>query len=1071
MRTTDRSSCRRPFRRAASALAALLACGLTALGAQTDDPMLFCMGTSVRLAEKDWAYVLWDVTEGAAFPDVALAVYARAGGFADGGTFSRAMIAQRQTDPAAVAWVIDRAEAIGQTAADLSNLIDSVFSELALASDLTLAQRLAAVVRAAESNEEIAGNLRFLARRHAAIAMALGRATIVPIASSGATTIELRAFDPASGTDGALRGRVAVTANTPRVMPAPINLADASDASPKGDLAIGMRWNLSDDYRRVSLLGFGFNVYRIDRAFAEAHGYHIAPPTRTALPALLAANPQHVRRANRLPILIDEDETPPTAPFFVDDNGRFETGGAPFADGDQYYYFVTACDVLGRDGDLSSGVLLTARSRFAPLVPIGIQARRLRTFDGAARDFGIEVSWKTNPETSNDVTSAYYVYRYTNQTDAAFRSTNASFNRIGGPILQNTNVTRIAFVDTGVGEADIGRYRYYTVRAVRWASASTNWSGHSAPVACNLRDEDGPSRPDATLYIDSLAVGLTADPLVVTVDESPFDNADFRLVCKLKDAVIRDAADIVEFRGQPSVSNTAPPALIGRYHPGEGQTAVTSDCIRAGQKEPWTFWCQVTLKNGLQSSTAISNSRTAEADLTKYNIVFFSATGLVSRVPSDGGPHYTPGDGPQSTLIPTNGPPTVTVTLDHDACEWRLYTQIDDGPLTLCRQGLGQPDTVVSNLMSDVAQYLHCSLVSYFVQTFDNNGNPSPLTRVGQCYISGAQPETIEYVSVEPTGTVTNPALDIIWVASPYAVDHFNLYAGLIGEQPPAVWVGSILSSNLADGLILERTRGSEVERLQVGRYETPRVGPAFGDPDSNLFTVRIPVVANKRYRFQLTASSRCQEGPRSEWVEAAWTTPAPPQSDSLPWPARPLPEVINQADSDIRPVFIPALGYDDEVRRNVAGVTIGRVVGNSGQTHTVSQGYLLPTQEDLPAFLYTLGEGTDPLPPFVIYRRQIANALFPHVSGQYVQASPLIEAFATAYDTKYQRQRVFDPYIVIGPIPGVETRFHSICIRDRLGIVGGATYEYCLMRFDARREPRDVLKLGTVTIPTRTDK
>jgi hypothetical protein len=43
--------------------------------------------------------------------------------------------------------------------------------------------------------------------------------------------------------------------------------------------------------------------------------------------------------------------------------------------------------------------------------------------------------------------------------------------------------------------------------------------------------------------------------------------------------------------------------------------------------------------------------------------------------------------------------------------------------------------------------------------------------------------------------------------------------------------------------------------------------------------------------------------------------------------------------------------------------------------------------------------------------------------------------------------------------------------VRDRLGIVGGATYEYYLMRFDTRHEPRDVLKLGTVTIPVREIK
>jgi hypothetical protein len=78
--------------------------------------------------------------------------------------------------------------------------------------------------------------------------------------------------------------------------------------------------------------------------------------------------------------------------------------------------------VLGRDNSVSAGLLLTARDRFAPLPPVGVRARRLRLYNKAAheRDFGVEISWKPNPQTSNDVTSVYYVYRYTNQTDAAF---------------------------------------------------------------------------------------------------------------------------------------------------------------------------------------------------------------------------------------------------------------------------------------------------------------------------------------------------------------------------------------------------------------------------------------------------------------------------------------------------------------------------------------------------------------------------------------------------------------------------------------------------------------------------
>jgi len=50
-------------------VAAVAVAGL--LHAQTDDPMLFCMGTSIRAGGKDWAYVLWEVNDGAPLPDPA----------------------------------------------------------------------------------------------------------------------------------------------------------------------------------------------------------------------------------------------------------------------------------------------------------------------------------------------------------------------------------------------------------------------------------------------------------------------------------------------------------------------------------------------------------------------------------------------------------------------------------------------------------------------------------------------------------------------------------------------------------------------------------------------------------------------------------------------------------------------------------------------------------------------------------------------------------------------------------------------------------------------------------------
>jgi hypothetical protein len=1043
-------------------LTASLAVG--AARAQTDDPMLFCMGTTVRLAGKDWAYVLWEVNAGATFPDEAIAVQARAGDFTAPGAFARITVAQRQSDPATVAWLIGRAEAIGQTAADLASLIDTVFADLALDPALTLEQRLAAVIRAAEENPEVAENLGFLARRHAAIAMAMGRAAVIPIAASGATTIELRAFDAATDRAGALRGRVGVTANTPRILPAPVNPVGASDNSPRGHLVMGLRWDITDAYRRVSLLGFGFNVYRVSRSFAEKNDFHITPPSRTELPSLLATYPLHVKRVNRLPVLYDEDDVPPGSPFFNDDNDRFDPNAAPFVAGQQFYYFVTACDVLGRDGTVSQGVLLTACDRLAPLVPLGLQARRLRTYDGAARDFGIEISWKPNPDVTNDTTSAYWVYRCASQDDPTFRARDPVLNRIGGPVAHTTNATRLVYIDTNVGEADFGRRYYYTVRAVDNGSCGPNWSGHSAPVACNLRDEDGPVRPNATLNTDYVTVTVTANEQPVNVAESPVDRGDFRLVCSVPSGVVRDALHHVEFYGRLVASNTASPELIGRYTLDPGASVVTSRYLRVGQNAQWYFWCKAVLKDGRESNLAQSNEFAPPSDPMFYRIASFNALGGITSVPS-------PVDDPH-TVPPGSGPPTVDLHLDADAVEWRVYTQIDDGPLALARQGLGEPDTDITGIRADVERYLHCALVKYFVQTFDNNGNPSPLALIGRAFIPGATPSAVEYLAPEPTGTPAAPTFDLTWVASPHGVDHFEVFVGLCGDQPPDTLPGSGLSVNLDKGsgsFMLWRREDGAAEEVNIGRYETPRVGAAFGEPDSSLFTVRIPAALSKRYFVMVRPMSRCREGEPTPWQTVCWAEPAPPGQVTVPWPARPLPPVVADASSDIVPVFLPAYDYAGAVRRDTAAVVIGRVDGNMTEQHTRDEGYLLPTGDDIAAYLYAPGGLDDTLLPFVLYRRQVQNTLFPSVSGQYVQVTPLIESFASEIDAKATRRRMLDPYLVIGLLDPIGNEsHHTICVRDRLGIVGGAAYEYYLMRFDARREPRDVHKLGTVTIPTR---
>jgi hypothetical protein len=461
------------------------------------------------------------------------------------------------------------------------------------------------------------------------------------------------------------------------------------------------------------------------------------------------------------------------------------------------------------------------------------------------------------------------------------------------------------------------------------------------------------------------------------------------------------------------------------------------------------------------------------SDPLKVRVYYFTATGGVSRVPAGGTTHYVP----PGLVSSTNSIPTVTVHLDEDSVEWRVFTQIDDGPLALMRQGLGQPNTDISGIRGDVERYHHCVWVKYYVQTFDNSGNPSPLKLIDSCYIPGATPPVIEYVDIQPTGTTNAPTLTINWIAAPYGVDHFAVYIGAAGQDPAASWAGSGLSTNLAgpQGSVLQwQAPNGQNEVIHVGRYDTARVGAAFGEPDGNLFTVTIPVPLDRRHFVQVAAVGRCAEGEPSAYKVAAWAAPEPPNQATVPWPARPLLDIVNITDSSIRPVFLRYYDYAKAISRNTAGVIIGRVDANPNVAHLTTEGYLLPTGDEVSAYLYSLAEGSDPLLPFVLYRRQVPNALFPSVSDQYVQVTPLIESFATRLDVGYSppRRAVIDPFLIIGKVwPDLSADDDTICVRDSLGVSAGATYQYYLMRFDSRKEPRDVLKLGTVTIPERSPK
>ena len=126
--------------------------------------------------------------------------------------------------------------------------------------------------------------------------------------------------------------------------------------------------------------------------------------------------------------------------------------------------------------------------------------------------------------------------------------------------------------------------------------------------------------------------------------------------------------------------------------------------------------------------------------------------------------------------------------------------------------------------------------------------------------------------------------------------------------------------------------------------------------------------------------------------------------------------------------------------------------------------------------FLFGTADGR-PLLPAVLYRMQVTNALFPRVSGDIVQCSPLIETLAWrnpcltgTFDGPCTESRLRDPLIrsfYYSIMFGEFTTYSfQIMLLDAQPVVSGARYLYSLVRFDSRREPDTLIPCGEVNIP-----
>ena len=1082
----------------------LTACGVARAQSGIGD-IVYTVGTVTRDSHgRDWAYLLWQATLPGLVSNRTFAVYFKPGEPTNSAPYARLSIVALQTDARVIEPLLERAQNLGDDPLKLQSDLTALFGSFIPPSAISRADQLSAVMRGSLSDPRYYQNLLLLARNHAGINLALGFADAELIAP-GRTTFEVRAFDPATSQDLAVIGRVTVEANNPTVLPPPGPPVLVPETSAMGDLNLKFRWGTPDNLRRLGLMQFGCNLYRIASGYAAAHGWSVStPPPLAALANLVATNPAAARLVNHVPITPGKlfslaeaaNLTPPigdTNTFFIrdDDNrGRTNYVNYGFTNGAQFLYFASARDVLGRDGTLSPGLLATVCDRMPPYPPTHVHVLNDYKYDPIANNSNqvLRVVWRQNQQT-NDAVVFYYIYRWTNLVQMNALQGNSANNLIS-VVPHNPGVTNNSYLDNGADSPSaLGAYGetfWYTVRAADSGACGANLSGAGGPAYGVLRDRQGPPagtglvqinclRPEVNVLPTTYKTLRTADPtnfdlfLDCTRYDSRFEWAEFSCVAVYQ-------ADLPQPQGTVVVSN-----YFGRLYY-QGASAVSTwwtppqnpFLTTKPVKITLQVSCRAALRNGKVSN--FTYTTVVPPNGQQYADVEFQAHAKSVRVIA-GDRQYSdchehdPGGGSGGGVVGTNNIgiiiiPTVGST------EYRLYRRVDSGPLSLLCQG------AITNL----SQFIECfenappvngGTLCFYLQLFDANGNPSPLTPLVPCIDTAPNTplSTPVLARITPSGDQTTPGMNLDWFCPPYGVERFEVrVAGL--PLPPNTnqyALSAQLSSIGAPPVSMTFTNGGTNLALAFNSFSTPKAGPAFGN-NGALFQVPCKVEVGKTYYVSVRAlgkNGNC--GDFSSFESFVWV-PTNAPSPQVPWPARPLPPATANF---FALAFFLSSGSTNPVLQTSGftgnGVWIGYSTFSPRTVISTKQGNVRVGALLDPATIIETNAFGGSIFPCAMYRYQVPSPSFPSTSGDTIQVSPLMEniAYQVAGSAAGPTNTyILDPFVAASSYADNTYNHLYLWLKDNQPVISGARYKYILVHFGPNHEIDQLIPSNEVDVP-----
>ncbi len=1088
---------------AGAVLMAALAASTVARAQGGIGDIVYTVGTVAQDTNgQHWAYILWQSTTPALISNRVFAVYSKFGEATNPAPYVRRSVVMTQTDARVIEPLLRRGAALGDDLFKLQDDLLQIFGNLMPSNAISRADQLSAVIRGSLTDAKYYQNLMLLARNHAGINLALGMADAELIPPASTQTFEVRVYDMIQDKDIAVIGRVTVTAGSPTVLPAPGAPVIVPENSPRGDLNVKLRWSMPDPLRRLGLMQFGYNLYRMERTYALGHGWNAAtPPPINVLSNLAVTSPNIVKRVNRAPLTPRKSFSfaeaanvfPPagdTNTFFImDDDGRGRSNyvNNGWVNGAQFFYYVTARDVLGRDGFVSQGVLATVCDRMPPMPPRNVHVVNDYKYDVGTMtsNQALRVIWKQNINT-NDTTTNYWIYRWTSITQMHALSGDIS-NHLIGVVAHVPGATFNNYLDVGPTSpktaTDLGKTFWYTVRAGDAGACRQNLSGPGGPAWGVLRDRTGPDagvgiieinclRP-LTRYVRSQIFSYReAEPenfyfhLTATRLDQRFEWAQFYCVIRYTSfaggTTINQTNDFgqIYFQGGPSASAWWTPPRS----PDGGQYSVSVD-IR----------CRAGLFNGKVSNFAIANQLELPPAGT-YAQVDFEAYTINERLRADQKDRdcreHDPG-GPGGSGVSGTNNIGVIIFPTPGSKEYRIYRRVDDGPLSLICDG------AISNIFAlyecfENAPPVNGGTICFYFQLLDEHGNPSPMVNIGCIDTAPVEPLPIPVLTkLTPTGNTNAAGMNISWFCPPYGVDRFEVrIAG--SPTPPVtnVTFSSILAFTGAPPATMTYSNSNGEGTNVFYAYITPKAGPAFGN-NGPQFLVPANIQIGKTYIVTVRALGKNgNAGEFSNFETFIWGETNVP-SPQVPWPKRPLPSTNASffalafflSPTSSAPVLRTSSFEGNGVLVGAANIPRSFVnPGRDGQPPTISAA----TPYNPHDALETNAAG-QVIFPCALYRYQVPNANFPTVSGDVIQVSPLMEKIAYEVNIVPGKQPttiIWDPFIAVTSVSGQTSNALYLWIRDTQPQISGARYRYVLVRLKENREIDQLIQSNEVEVP-----